>query len=316
MRSNRNISARQDGTLKSAEIVSFRQSQSIDNQCLFLCQNVTSFTGKEKDSETGFYYVGARYYDPSLSGLFISVDPMADKYPSISPYAYCAWNPVKLVDPDGNWPWPPYHIREAKKFAKQNHGFVNIEEKRNGVKIANVGYISNSSEYGKIFTLRSFAPKGYNSRGTIKEATGLAKAELWMDEPSKGFIDFTTKTLSSIAYSFFNEPFELSTGHTIAGSDVNYDEKTNAFIGQLFSGMSRFIGKGIGLIHPKGVNGLDRYNNFVQISGGRNGRTPEEMGKVYQKNKQTINEMYIIGKTQDRFSSSISILNHISKVDE
>ena len=27
---------------------------------------------------------------------------MADKYPSLSPYAYCAWNPVKLVDPDGN----------------------------------------------------------------------------------------------------------------------------------------------------------------------------------------------------------------------
>ena len=26
---------------------------------------------------------------------------MADKYPSISPYAYCAWNPVKLVDPNG-----------------------------------------------------------------------------------------------------------------------------------------------------------------------------------------------------------------------
>ena len=26
---------------------------------------------------------------------------MSDKYPSISPYAYCAWNPVKLEDPDG-----------------------------------------------------------------------------------------------------------------------------------------------------------------------------------------------------------------------
>ena len=33
--------------------------------------------------------------------LWLSVDPMADKYPSISPYAYCNWNPVKLVDPDG-----------------------------------------------------------------------------------------------------------------------------------------------------------------------------------------------------------------------
>lgn len=30
---------------------------------------------------------------------------MADKYPSISPYAYCAWNPVKLVDPDGRDIW-------------------------------------------------------------------------------------------------------------------------------------------------------------------------------------------------------------------
>ena len=33
--------------------------------------------------------------------MWLSVDPMADKYPGISPYAYCAWNPVKLVDPDG-----------------------------------------------------------------------------------------------------------------------------------------------------------------------------------------------------------------------
>lgn len=35
-----------------------------------------------------------------MSG-WLSVDPMADKYPGISPYAYCAWNPVRLVDPTG-----------------------------------------------------------------------------------------------------------------------------------------------------------------------------------------------------------------------
>ncbi|MBO4588642.1 MAG: hypothetical protein J5711_07095 [Bacteroidales bacterium] len=57
-------------------------------------------SGKEKDSETGYYYFGARYYNSDLS-LWLSVDPMADKYPSLSPYNYCAWNPVKLVDPDG-----------------------------------------------------------------------------------------------------------------------------------------------------------------------------------------------------------------------
>ena len=59
-----------------------------------------SFSGKEKDSETGYHYFGARYYNSDLS-LWLSVDPMSDKYPSLSPYNYCAWNPMKLVDPDG-----------------------------------------------------------------------------------------------------------------------------------------------------------------------------------------------------------------------
>ena len=60
-----------------------------------------SFTGKERDEETGYGYFGARYMDHELMTMWLSVDPMADKYPGISPYAYCAWNPVKLVDPDG-----------------------------------------------------------------------------------------------------------------------------------------------------------------------------------------------------------------------
>ena len=67
----------------------------------FPCFHPFTFTGKERDTETGYSYFGARYYDSDLSGLFLSVDPMADKYPGISPYAYCAWNPIKLVDPDG-----------------------------------------------------------------------------------------------------------------------------------------------------------------------------------------------------------------------
>ena len=62
---------------------------------------VFTFTGKERDSETGFSYFGARYYDSDLMTGWLSVDPMADKYPSLSPYAYCGWNPVRLVDPDG-----------------------------------------------------------------------------------------------------------------------------------------------------------------------------------------------------------------------
>ena len=101
MHRNSNITGNPISTFHNAGIFDFGHLQHIDFQCLFSYKNALTFTGKEKDSETGFYYFGARYYDPSLSGLFLSVDPLADKYPSISPYAYCAWNPVKLVDPDG-----------------------------------------------------------------------------------------------------------------------------------------------------------------------------------------------------------------------
>ena len=36
-----------------------------------------------------------------IYAIWLSVDPLSDKYPHISPYAYCGWNPVKYVDPDG-----------------------------------------------------------------------------------------------------------------------------------------------------------------------------------------------------------------------
>ena len=78
---------------------SFSSQNKLENTSAFH----SSFSGKEKDSETGYYYFGARYYSSDLS-LWLSVDPMSDKYPSLPPYNYCAWNPMKLVDPDGNKP--------------------------------------------------------------------------------------------------------------------------------------------------------------------------------------------------------------------
>ena len=62
---------------------------------------IYSFNGKEKDYESGYHYYGARYYWSELLTGWLSVDPMMDKYPSMSPYNYCAWNPVNVIDPDG-----------------------------------------------------------------------------------------------------------------------------------------------------------------------------------------------------------------------
>ena len=79
----------------------FNSTQTIETKRLCYSFEYFTFTGKERDSETGFSYFGARYYDSDILTGWLSVDPMADKYPSLSPYNYCAWNPIKLVDPDG-----------------------------------------------------------------------------------------------------------------------------------------------------------------------------------------------------------------------
>ena len=59
-----------------------------------------TFSAKERDPETGLSYFGSRYYSSDLS-IWLSVDPMSAKYPSLSPYTYCANNPVRCVDPNG-----------------------------------------------------------------------------------------------------------------------------------------------------------------------------------------------------------------------
>ena len=60
------------------------------------------FTGHEKESDLaeGIYTTEYRLYDARV-GRWLSVDPLFDKYVGMSPYNYCAGNPVMMVDPDG-----------------------------------------------------------------------------------------------------------------------------------------------------------------------------------------------------------------------
>jgi RHS repeat-associated protein len=61
------------------------------------------FTGKELVRLNGLnmYDFGARWYDVAGVPMWTSVDPLAEKYYNVSPYTYCAGNPVNRIDPDG-----------------------------------------------------------------------------------------------------------------------------------------------------------------------------------------------------------------------
>ncbi|MBE6266224.1 MAG: hypothetical protein E7102_07125 [Prevotella ruminicola] len=61
------------------------------------------YNGKELDKMHGLntYDYGARQHDPILA-RWDRIDPLAEKYYSVSPYAYCANNPIKYIDINGD----------------------------------------------------------------------------------------------------------------------------------------------------------------------------------------------------------------------
>ena len=79
------------------------------------------FGGKEFIETHGYdsYDFHARGMYPAIM-RFTTMDPMAEKYYLVSPYVYCANNPIKYVDPDGR---EPRIYVEKQAFG---HAFVTV----------------------------------------------------------------------------------------------------------------------------------------------------------------------------------------------
>ena len=98
------------------------------------------FTGKEDQSvDFGLPYVdfGARHYSAALHRWLVP-DPLAQDTPTVSAYAYCANNPINLVDPDGRdgiyINFPEYKIKVLGKEQKHlGHSGVLLIDNKSGL---------------------------------------------------------------------------------------------------------------------------------------------------------------------------------------
>lgn len=109
------------------------------------------------DEETGLYYYGARYYDPHLS-LWMSTDPMQEKYPWITSYCQTFNNPIRFIDPNGeegdNAPTLYHNTQHPGKIL------------RNGF---------NATKYGKLSSYNWFSTIA-NASGTGRTGSGVTLA--------------------------------------------------------------------------------------------------------------------------------------------
>jgi len=83
--------------------------------------NPIRYRGYYYDTDTGFYYLQSRYYDPAIK-RFINADGaisgVGSEILGYNQYAYCMNNPVNTIDSDGYWPeWATVALGAAACFA-------------------------------------------------------------------------------------------------------------------------------------------------------------------------------------------------------
>ena len=95
------------------------------------------YNGKEIQTAAGTDYLdyGFRQYDPTTARWF-NIDPMAEKYSSLTPYNYCTGNPVQLIDFYGDSIWI---YTENVKLLYNNGSLYDISGYKTEIKIK--GYV-------------------------------------------------------------------------------------------------------------------------------------------------------------------------------
>ena len=163
------------------------------------------YNGKEFDNKKGlnWYDYGARHYDAAL-GRFTTNDPLAEKYYSMSPYTYCADNPVKFIDPNG-MEYAPGDLFKTKRAAAKDWGmYYNgasiIRKREMGSSIYEVkqkgklkGYSYSAANEGEHSVSISLPPNGERFVGSI-HSHGDADAEHINNKFSKADIKYIEKT--------------------------------------------------------------------------------------------------------------------------
>ncbi len=201
-------------------------------------------------------YFGVRYYAPELK-IFTQVDPLADKYPSLSPYLYCADNPMNILDENGD----SLFILIGDKYVNWYDLPTDLSELPEEVRatIADLTILYSSQEGSEL--LNEIVNNKYRNTIDIyaqssEEITGATPASV------KDAADPTVGSAGNISY----DPYSTKSGQ---------DEKGNKSV-------MPFISLGHELIHTKYYN---EGRNFGEAVNSKTGAKYEEERAVRDENR-------------------------------
>ena len=155
------------------------------------------FTGKELDKLNGLnmYDFGARLFDVAGVPMWTSIDPLAEKYYNVTPYSYCAGDPVNKLDPDGKKIYIPKGSQTKVLTMINSYSKTQYEVDKNGyMRVNNTNINENGSAHYSERLDATISAKGKLTITVSDKYTSLDGKSIDVEKVYGGGLTITNKT--------------------------------------------------------------------------------------------------------------------------